>query len=411
MTGARSEGGIHAPLSVVAAAAARMARDPDAVPAIAVRAAADLGHLGAAFRVLDEGSITHHVLESIGLDEHPEDGTSLSARMTDLVLQSGEAVIARRDPGHGEWLLDAPVDDVVAAVAAPIWIEGWIAAVLIGAATADDVVSAEGIEAFRLLASQAGLSLENAQRIVEGRETAGRLEQGDRLKTDFLTTISHEMRTPLTALMGNGQVLERSWSDLDDEGRLELVRAINGNIGELDDVVTDLLDFARLEAGELWVSFEPFDIGRALRMACTRAAVLLEGRRIVAEIDDGILASGDAVQIRRVVTHLLSNAAIHTPPGTTVTASCRRLGDEVVVAIVDDGPGIAEGDLPFLGERFFRGGDVNLRPRGLGLGLALALGILDLHGTTLRIENGAGGGASFSFSLPWVSDPSAPPGS
>jgi signal transduction histidine kinase len=77
-----------------------------------------------------------------------------------------------------------------------------------------------------------------------------------------------------------------------------------------------------------------------------------------------------------------------------------------VVEIVDDGPGIAEGDLPFLGERFFRAGDVNTRPKGLGLGLALALGILDLHGSTLVVENGADGGARFSFSLPQATDPS-----
>jgi signal transduction histidine kinase len=80
-----------------------------------------------------------------------------------------------------------------------------------------------------------------------------------------------------------------------------------------------------------------------------------------------------------------------------------------VVEIVDDGPGIAESDLPFLGERFFRAGDVNARPKGLGLGLALALGILDLHGSTLVVENAADGGASFSFSLPRATDPSGSP--
>ena len=80
-----------------------------------------------------------------------------------------------------------------------------------------------------------------------------------------------------------------------------------------------------------------------------------------------------------------------------------------MVEITDDGPGIAEGDLPFLGERFFRAGDVNARPKGLGLGLALALGILDLHGSTLVVENAADGGARFSFSLPQATDPSGSP--
>ena len=408
MPEARPERTSSALLSVVSAAAARMARDPQHVPMIAVGAAIDLGHAGAVFRVLDEDSLEHRALELLGIDEEPDDPESLSAEMMDLVLQTGEVMVARRNPRDGEAPLPDRSWDVLAAVAAPIWIEGWIAAVLVGAATADARVTPESVEAFGLLASQAGLSLENSQRVEEGRQTAGRLEQGDRLKTEFLTTISHELRTPLTALMGNGQVLERSWPELSEVERLTLVRAVNANIGELDDVLTDLLDYARLEAGELWVSFEPFDVGRALRTASARAASMLEDRSLEAAIEDGLLASGDAVQIRRVVTHLLTNAAVHTPPGTTVTVSCERRGEQVVVTVADDGPGIDEKDLPFLGERFFRGGDLNLRPRGMGLGLALALGILDLHGSTLRIENAPGGGASFSFELPWVSDPSAP---
>jgi len=408
MPEARHERKPSALLSVVSAAAARMARDPQHVPMIAVGAALDLGHAGAAFRVLDEDSLEHRVLESLGLDEDADDPESLSAEMMDLVLQTGEIVVARRNPRDGEAVLPDRSWDVLAAVAAPIWIEGWIAAVLVGAATADARVTPESVEAFGLLASQTGLSLENAQRIEEGRQTAGRLEQGDRLKTEFLTTISHELRTPLTALMGNGQVLERSWPELSDTERLSLVRAINANIEELDDVLTDLLDYARLEAGELWVSFEPFDVGRTLRTASARAAAMLDERPLVLAIEEGLLASGDAVQIRRVVTHLLTNAGVHTPPGTTVTVSCDRRGEQVVVTVADDGPGIDEKDLPFLGERFFRGGDLNLRPRGMGLGLALALGILELHGSSLRIEGAPGGGASFSFALPWVPDPAAP---
>jgi K+-sensing histidine kinase KdpD len=394
--------------SVVSAAAARMTRDPERVSTVAIGATLDLGFGAAAFRVLEDDSLEHRLLEAVGLDEQPDDRGSMSAELTDRVLQRGSLVVARRTPrGGDEAPLSAGPGELVAAVAAPIWIEGWIAAVLIGAATADASVSPETIEAFGLLGSQAGLSLENAQRIEEGRQTAGRLEQGDRLKTDFLTTISHELRTPLTALMGNGQVLERSWPDLTEEERLDLVRSLNAHVEELDDAVTNLLDFARLEAGELWVSFEPFDVGRTLRAALARSTAALAERRLVTEIEEGLLASGDAVQIRRVVTHLLTNAGVHTPSGTTVTVSCERRGDEILVTVADDGPGIAEADLPFLGERFFRGGELNVRPRGVGLGLALTTGILELHGSTLSIENGPDGGASFSFVLPSVADPAA----
>jgi signal transduction histidine kinase len=143
-----------------------------------------------------------------------------------------------------------------------------------------------------------------------------------------------------------------------------------------------------------------------LRAVVERAGGTIGPRRLETAFEEGLLASGDIVLIRRIVSHLLRNAAEHTPPGTTVTASCHRRGREVVVQIADDGPGIQDEDLPFVGERFFRSGDTNARPRGLGLGLALATGILELHGTTLVVENGPHGGARCSFSLPWAPDPS-----
>ena len=219
------------------------------------------------------------------------------------------------------------------------------------------------------------------------------------------------MRTPLTVLMGNGVTLEENWAALDEEGRLELVSGMNANVRTLDAMLTNLLDYARMEAGELWVSFEPFDISGTLRAACERMEAAVGDRRIVTEIEEALLVSGDVVLIRRILTHFLANAALHTPPGTTITASCHRRDGEVVVIVVDDGPGIAPQDLPFVGERFYRGGDVNTRPKGLGLGLALALGILELHGSTLIVENGGAGGARFSFSLPFVSDPARDAGS
>lgn len=396
-------------LSVVAAAGADMTREPDRVPAIAVRAAIELGCDGVSFRVLEDRQVTHRTLESAGLAEDPGDPSTLPAAMADLVLQRGETIVARPTPQEGEVPLPSPSGDLVAGIASPIWIEGWIAAVLVGVVRDDQRLTPDTVAAFAVISSQAGLTLDNAQRIEEGRQTAGRLEQGDRLKTEFLTTISHEMRTPLTVLMGNGLMLDRSWSELDEESRMGLLAGMNTNVRILDGMLTNLLDYARLEAGELWVSFEPFDISGMLRAACERSEGLVGDRHLRTEIQDDLLASGDTVLIRRIVSHLLENAAAHTPAGTTITVSCYHRDEEVVVEIVDDGPGIAEGDLPFLGERFFRAGDVNARPKGLGLGLALALGILDLHGSTLVVENAADGGARFSFALPQATDPSGSP--
>jgi signal transduction histidine kinase len=399
------------PLLTLSRAAGEMGRRPDQVPAIAARTVVELGYDGASFRVLEDDRMTHRSLEAAGSLEVPDDLRPVSARMADLVLQRGETVLANRVPEAGEVLLPSAEGDAAAAIASPIWIDGWVAAILVGVIDRDARPSQDQVASFDLLASRVGLTLVNAQRLDERRETVGRLEQGDRLKGEFLTTISHEMRTPLTVLMGNGITLEENWDALDEEGRLELVSGMNANVRTLDSMLTNLLDYARMEAGELWVSFEPFDVSATLRAVCERMGAAVGGRRIVTEIEEGLLVSGDVVLIRRILSHFLTNAAIHTRAGTTITASCHRRDGEVVVIVADDGEGIAPQDLPFVGERFYRGGVVNTRPKGIGLGLALALGILELHGSTLIVENGPDGGARFSFSLPFVPDPAREAGS
>jgi signal transduction histidine kinase len=102
----------------------------------------------------------------------------------------------------------------------------------------------------------------------------------------------------------------------------------------------------------------------------------------------------------RVIENLVTNAVKHTPSGTHVELFARRDGAYAVVGVSDDGPGIPEEDLVRLGERFFRGGDLNARPKGVGLGLALAREMLELHGSELEMESRPGEGSRFSFRLP-----------
>lgn len=389
-------------------ASADMAGRPEAVPGIAVGAVTAVGFKGAAFRVLEHDSMEHRLLEGIGIDDDSGDAATLSAAMAEVVLARGETVVAGTTSSGGDVPLPVTSARFDVAVGCPVWVLGWVSAVLVGMGAPGARISAVEIEAMELIASHAGLTLSNARRIELERGVTASIEEGDRLKNDFLTTISHEMRTPLTVLMGNGRTLERSWDALDDQDRKELVAAMNANVGVLDRMVTDLLDHSRLEAGELWVSFEPFDISDVLRRIC-EGTVPLDRRTLRTEIEPDLLASGDVVLIRRTISNLLRNALTHTPEGSTVTVSCRLVGTEIEIAVDDDGRGIADQDLPYVGERFFRGGGVTTRPKGLGLGLALARGILELHDSVLVVENDPGNGVRFSFRLPWVVDPATGP--
>jgi signal transduction histidine kinase len=219
------------------------------------------------------------------------------------------------------------------------------------------------------------------------------------MKSDFLATVSHELRTPLTVIEGTGLTLERTWGVLDDDTRLELLGRLNANAQTLEGIITTLLDFSRLEAGRPQAHVAPIDLADHLKLTAARLTGLFGGRDLVLDIDPDLTVLADALLIDRVVENLLSNAFKHTPPGTIVELAAHRIDDDVVVAVGDDGPGIPEEELAHLGERFFRGGDLNTRPKGLGLGLALAREILDMHGAALEVESNPGQGSTFSFRL------------
>ena len=130
-----------------------------------------------------------------------------------------------------------------------------------------------------------------------------------------------------------------------------------------------------------------------------RVEGVLQDHALELDVEGGIRAWGDPVLVDRVLENLLTNAAKHTPAGTTVRVSARNEGDEVMVSVADDGPGVPESEVSHLTERFFRGGDINTRPRGLGLGLALVREMLELQGTELAIETSEGLGSRFVFRL------------
>jgi len=292
-------------------------------------------------------------------------------------------------------------DQFAAVVASPIWVAGWLACVLV-AASHDQEMSPQELEAFELLAAQAGLALENARRYEQERRNVERLEELDSMKSDFLATVSHELRTPLTVIEGTGLTLERSWDAIDGDTRGDLLSALNANAKTLEEIITKLLDFSRLEAGHPEVRLGALDIGEQLKQTASRLAGLFGDRDLIVDIEPDLLVSADALLVDRVIENLLSNAFKHTSPRTLVELSARREGGEVVVTVRDEGPGIPDEELANLGERFFRGGNLNTRPKGLGLGLALVREVLDLHGSELEVESQLGRGSRFSFRLPAI---------
>jgi len=322
-----------------------------------------------------------------------------------MVLKEGKTIVLDDYPARPEAVAAIRDAGFRSVVASPVWVGGWLAAVLIGGSRQKRCPLPQEVDAFELLAAQAGLSLENVRRYEDELRAVERLQELDRLKSDFLATVSHELRTPVTVIEGIGLTLEQSWARLDDPTRQEMLAGLGANARSLDTIITTLLDFSRLEAGHLEVNFGLLHLTDALRHTAGRLGGLFSEHRFIVDVEPDLVVSADPVLIERAIENLLSNAAKHTPAQTTVRLSAHLQDGDVIVAVTDDGPGIAEDEVAHLGERFFRGGDVNTRQRGIGLGLALVREMLELHKTELHVVTEVGEGSIFSFRLPSAAVP------
>jgi RNA polymerase sigma factor (sigma-70 family) len=386
-------------LALVSAAA----RDMSAVePLVVLRAVVDsvvaLGFPTARIYVQEDGH-DRTILPS-GVPEDPPQGIdSLRFEAVERVVSGGQPVVmgivgdALREPLQKLGLSSL--------VVIPISVEDRVEAILVVGIAEHRGPSPQDVEVFQMLTTQAAVALENARRFERQRRSMERIAELDRMKSDFLSNISHELRTPLTVIAGVGRTLELSSNILSEDERRDLLARSNANAATLDSMLTKLLDFGRLEAGQLDVEPADVTLRELFDGVAERLASLFGDHTVHLDVEEGLTANADPLLIERVVENLLTNAAKYAPPGSRVQISAISEGQEAIVAVEDDGPGIPPHELCHIGERFFRGGSSNTRStRGTGLGLALVSEILDLHGTYLEVESKLGIGSRFSFRLP-----------
>jgi len=246
-------------------------------------------------------------------------------------------------------------------------------------------------EADRALVELEELTRERDRMQAEAVE-AEALRRSDELKTALLRSISHDLRTPLTSIIAGGSALGSG--TLTPEERAELSAAIVGEGNRLSRLVENLLDMSRLEAGKAEPHREPVDLGEVLDAAREGVAGTSSIRLA---IDPGLpLVDADAAQLERAFANLLENAARYGD-GRPVLAQSRLVGGNIVVRVVDQGPGIPESEWQRIFEPFQRGDAANT---GSGLGLAIARGFVEANGGEIAIESLPGQGTSFVVTLP-----------
>jgi PAS domain S-box-containing protein len=230
------------------------------------------------------------------------------------------------------------------------------------------------------------------------REATQRLRSLDEMKNTFLQAVSHDLRTPLAAILGLAVTLERSDVQLDERDARDLARRIAENARKLDRLVTNLLDLDRLARGIVEPKLHTADVGALVRRALSESD-LLEASLVETDIAEVVLPI-DGAKVERIIENLLANTARHTPTGTKVWIRVRRVPEGALIVVEDDGPGVAPELREPIFEPFLQGPDAPKHSPGVGVGLALVRRFAELHGGRAWVEDRPGGGASFRVLLP-----------
>jgi two-component system sensor histidine kinase KdpD len=263
----------------------------------------------------------------------------------------------------------------------------------------------EHLHQMETFVSQTALALERAMLAEEAQQAQVRAET-ERLRNSLLSSVSHDLRTPLAVITGATSTLLSSEDRLDAPTRRELLETVHEEADRLNRLVQNLLEMTRLESGALRLRTAWHSLEEVVGAALGRLGKRLRDRRVVTRVPGDLpLVLMDDVLIEQVLINLIDNAVTHTPATSPIEIGARAGAGMVTVEVADGGPGLAPGEERRIFDKFYRGSTGG--ERGAGLGLAICDGIVRAHGGTIWAENRPGGGAVFRFSLPVPEGPPA----
>ncbi|TMF13041.1 MAG: response regulator [Chloroflexi bacterium] len=270
----------------------------------------------------------------------------------------------------------------------------------------------------QIIASQAAISIDNARlHAAQQRQLAeiasqkrevevanAQIAEISRLKSEFLANMSHELRTPLNAILGFSEILKDNLVELTPEQRQECLENIHTSGKHLLELVNDVLDLSKIEAGRMELSYDSFGVLSGVKEVHNVIRSLSERRDIDLSIDvtpEDLEVRADKSKFKQVLYNLLSNAIKFTAQGGRVWVSARHDGDELIVEVGDTGVGIPKEHHTRIFDEFYQLDNATTRQvEGTGLGLSLTRRLVELHGGRIRLESEPGKGSIFTFQLP-----------
>lgn len=325
-------------------------------------------------------------------------------------LQRGELLFFELDPkeaGVAQWVFDHSeraglgTDTLPGASALYLPLVGSAGAIGVVAVRPKDsglLLDPEQLHLLESLVNQVALAIERTRLSEEAQNARVRAET-EHMRNAILSSVSHDLRTPLATITGAASSLAEEQSELDPAARRELSRSIYREAERLDRLLKNLLDMMRIEAGAVRLSREWHPMDEVVGAALARLEGRLRDHTVNAAFPADLpLVLVDGVLLEQVVINLVENAMKYAPSGSTIDVSASAIGREIVVEVADRGPGIPFGEEARIFDKFYRGRLA--REGGVGLGLTICRGIVEAHGGRVWAENRSGGGALFRFSIP-----------
>ena len=252
-----------------------------------------------------------------------------------------------------------------------------------------------------LIGRQVGAIIEASLARQRERDLVHQLREADRTKSEFVSMLAHELKGPMSTVLGFGHTLEQQWDRLSDEKRNQIVGIITKETGRLSRLVTDLLDVSRMESGTLRYEMEPTSVQEIVESIIEVHTSLQAAHVIAVEIPDDLpKVVGDRDRIRQVAINLLTNATRYSPENTTIAIGAEPYDDAGVrIWVRDEGIGIPEEDRARVFSKFSMLPKPGWVKKGTGLGLFITRGIVEAHGGRIWIDSEVGKGSTFSFTL------------
>jgi signal transduction histidine kinase len=257
------------------------------------------------------------------------------------------------------------------------------------------------VERLAAAGAQAEARAEEAEALHEAeRRTVAELRRLSSLRADFVSLVSHEVRTPMAAVIGSARTLQQRWRELTAEQRDAFLALIADETDRLAALVGEVLDTSRIDAGTFSYTFDELDLAGLITETVATAELARNDLNISSRVPSDLPAvRGDPLRLRQVLTNLIDNAVKYSPEGEPVEVRVSAVNGHATIEVVDHGGGIAREDQQLIFEKFGRVRGTSFKP-GTGLGLYIARAIAEAHGGTLEVRSEPGEGSTFALNLP-----------